>query len=119
VYGIGVQLWMTYPERERTDWLTRALVPVLSVLAGGVAYLWAGATTSTPACATGGGVSNSTDIGLAVLWLAVPALVALRARRRTPTGAHTAVLIVVSLFLAALTVFLGYQFWWSGHGCYT
>jgi hypothetical protein len=110
---------MAYPDREHTDRLTQALVPVLSVLAGGFAYLWAGATTSTPACATGGGISNATDIGLAVLWLTVPALVALRAWRRTPTAAHTAVLIVVSLFLAALTVFLGYQFWWTGHGCYT
>jgi hypothetical protein len=68
---------------------------------------------------TGGGVSDVTDIGLAVFWLTVPALVALRAWRRTPTGAHTAVLVVVGLFLAALTVFLGDQFWWSGHNCYT
>lgn len=110
---------MVQPKRERTDWLTSALVPILSVLAGGAAYVWAATTTSARACATGSGVSDMTDVGLAVLWLAVPAVVALRARRRTPTGAHTAVLIVVGLFLAALTVFLGDQFWWSGHNCYT
>jgi hypothetical protein len=105
--------------RERNDPITWLLVVLLSIVAGGSAYLWAGATTSVQQCMINGSGGDASTIGLGILWLAVPVLVAVRALRTAPTRAHAAIPIVVSLLIAPVCIFVGASLWWSGHNCMT
>jgi hypothetical protein len=107
--------------RQRNDPLAWLLVFVLSILAGVGAYFLEAATTTAHECVTGsGGGGDGYDIGLGILWLAVPALVGVRALRAARTTRWDAALpVVVSLFVAALLIFLGASVWWSDHNCMT
>jgi small neutral amino acid transporter SnatA (MarC family) len=92
---------------------------VLSAIAGAGAYFLEAATTTAHECITGSGGSDAYEIELVILGLAVPVLVGVRALRTAPTRAHAAAPVVVSLFVAALLIFLGASIWWSNHNCMT
>jgi hypothetical protein len=106
--------------RERHDPVAWLLVVVLSILAGTAAYFLEGVTTTARACFTGSATSGAYEIELAIVWLTVPVLVGVRGLRAERTTRWDAALpVVVSLFFAALLIFLGASIWWSNHGCMT
>jgi uncharacterized membrane protein YfbV (UPF0208 family) len=58
-------------------------------------------------------------IGLVVLWLVSPVVVALRGRRAGSSLARAAGPVIVTALVAVPLIFLGIRFWWSGHNCMT
>ena len=95
-------------------WALAALVPFL---AGAGAWFLSDATISRQSCV--GGEGGSQVAGLAVfvvLVLAGPATTAWIGRRRP---GRSAVPAVMSLLISPITVYVGAQLWWAGHGCMT
>lgn len=104
--------------REPRIWPTWLLAVVLTVLAGGLAYLWGDPTVSARACA-GGARDTLGAAGLAVIWLAVPIGVVWQARRAGASAAQAAIPAILGALLALVSVWLGAQVWWAGHNCMT
>jgi hypothetical protein len=95
------------------------LAAFLMVVAAGVAYLWTGLTTSGRACNTGQAANALGDIGLALIWLAVPVGVAWQARRAGASFAQAVVPAVGSAMFAPVFIWFASAVWWSGHNCVT